>query len=271
MFKSLTFEVVGERRLACAGCEERVEELLEAVDGVRQVRARARDQRVEVLFDARILDARAIEERLRSAGYEARAGETAAPPASAVDSRMAIDAFRSGMHPPAAPHPAVTPSGPPARGIRRTGRLARSLEGMGSNGIPSGGRMELEARSRGAGTRRTLTAASFGGAIVAAFASALCCLGPLLFAVLGLGGAGLLVKLEAYRPYFAAVTLLLLGAGFYLTYRRPRLAPASASAGPACECALPRANRFGRVMLWIATAVVAGFLAFPYLARLIFD
>jgi mercuric ion transport protein len=118
---------------------------------------------------------------------------------------------------------------------------------------------------------RKLTAASLGGAVVAAFASSLCCLGPLLFTALGLGGAGLLVKLEAYRPYLAALTLVLLATGFYLTYRRPRLALAAAAEGSACDCELPRANRIGRVMLWVANVVVAGFLSFPYLARVLFD
>lgn len=118
---------------------------------------------------------------------------------------------------------------------------------------------------------KKLTAASIGGAVLAAFASALCCLGPLIFAALGLGGAGLLTKFEAYRPYFAVLTILLLGAGFYFTYRRPSLARSAAAEGPACECELPRANRFGRIALWVATAVVAGFLAFPYLARVLFD
>jgi mercuric ion transport protein len=118
---------------------------------------------------------------------------------------------------------------------------------------------------------RKLTAASIGGAVVAALASSLCCIGPLVFAALGLGGAGLLAKFTAYRPYFAALTVALLGAGFYLTYRRPRLAPAAAAAGPACDCELPRANRLGRVTLWIATAAVAGLLGFPYLTRVLFD
>ncbi len=118
---------------------------------------------------------------------------------------------------------------------------------------------------------RKFTAASIGGAVVAAFASSLCCVGPLLFAALGLGGAGLLVKLEAYRPYLAVLTLLLLGAGFYSTYRTPRLAPVTAAGRPACDCELPRVNRFGRVMLWLATILVAGFLAFPYLARFLFE
>lgn len=123
-----------------------------------------------------------------------------------------------------------------------------------------------EAVQRG---RRQLIGASLGGAVVAAFAASLCCLGPLLFAALGLGGAGLLLGLEAYRPYFAALTLALLGAGFYLAYRRPRLAPAPADGSPTCECALPRANRLGRALLWLTAAVVAGLLAFPYLAQVL--
>lgn len=115
-----------------------------------------------------------------------------------------------------------------------------------------------------------LASASIGGAIAAAFAASLCCLGPLVLAVLGLGGAGLLVKLEAYRPYLAALTLALLAAGFYLTYwRLPATAPV-AGAGPACDCAVPGASRFGRVALWVATVVVVFLLAFPYLAQVLF-
>ena len=117
---------------------------------------------------------------------------------------------------------------------------------------------------------RRLAAASLGGAVTAAVAASLCCLGPLLLAALGLGGAGLLVKMEAYRPYFAALTLVLLGTGFYLTYGRPRRARAAAPGNPACDCELPQANRIGRVMLWLATALVAVLLAFPYLAQVLF-
>ncbi len=74
MFKSVTFEVIGNQRLACEGCEERVEHLLKALQGVRQVRARARKQRIEVLFDAAVVEAAAIAECLRTAGYETEVG-----------------------------------------------------------------------------------------------------------------------------------------------------------------------------------------------------
>ncbi|MBI4951530.1 MAG: mercury transporter MerT [Myxococcales bacterium] len=113
--------------------------------------------------------------------------------------------------------------------------------------------------------------AATAASIFAAFLASACCVGPLVFALLGLGGAGLMVKLEPYRPLFIVVTFALLGAGFYLTYRRPRPAPATGGvAGAACACPAPRTNRAGRVMLWVATVVVASLLVFPYLAPALF-
>ncbi len=76
MFKSVTFEVIGHQRLVCEGCEQRVEGLLKSLQGVGQVRAQARNQRIEVLFDAAALDAAAIAERLGKAGYETRVGSS---------------------------------------------------------------------------------------------------------------------------------------------------------------------------------------------------
>jgi copper chaperone len=72
MFKSVALEVVGDQRLACEDCEQRVEGLLKALQGVRQVRAQARNQLIEVLFDAAALDAAKIAERLGKAGYETK-------------------------------------------------------------------------------------------------------------------------------------------------------------------------------------------------------
>lgn len=82
MFKSVTFEITGEARLACAGCEQRVERMLKALPGVRQVRARAPSQTVEVLFDAAALVPAAIAERLRKAGYQTRVGSSTSDSAS---------------------------------------------------------------------------------------------------------------------------------------------------------------------------------------------
>ena len=92
-------------------------------------------------------------------------------------------------------------------------------------------------------------------------------LAALVLALLGLGGGALLVKFEPYRPIFTAITLGLLGVGFWLQYRKPKAV--SSAEGDACACPAPRANRAGRVMLWVATVLVVGFLAFPYIAPLI--
>lgn len=78
MFKSVTFEVIGDQQLACEGCEQRVERLLKAVPGVGQVRAQARNQRIDVLFDAAVLDAAVIAERIGKAGYQTRIGSSTA-------------------------------------------------------------------------------------------------------------------------------------------------------------------------------------------------
>ena len=117
-------------------------------------------------------------------------------------------------------------------------------------------------------TSRHLSVAASTGALVAAFLASACCIGPLVFALLGLGGAGLLVALEPYRPYLIALTFGLLGLGFYLTYRKPK-AVAVGAGGEACACPAPRTHRVGRIMLWVTTALVIVFLLFPYIAPLI--
>ena len=70
MLKSVTFEVTGAQQLHCEACEQRVARLLSTVEGVGQVRAQADRQRVDVLFDASVLDPTSIAERLSKAGYE---------------------------------------------------------------------------------------------------------------------------------------------------------------------------------------------------------
>src|SRR5438128_2295155 len=107
--------------------------------------------------------------------------------------------------------------------------------------------------------------ASIAGAVAASLLASLCCIGPLLFAAAGIGGAGALVKLERYRTHFTITALLALGAGFYFTYRTPK-----AGQGDACGCELPRSRRVGRTLLWIATVLVIGIWSFPYLAERLF-
>ena len=118
---------------------------------------------------------------------------------------------------------------------------------------------------------RRWTFAASASSIISAFLASACCVGPLVLALLGLSGGALLAKFEPYRPYFTVVTFALLGTGFYFTYRKPvATTGASTVTGDACGCPAPRTRRTGKVMLWVATAMVLAFLAFPYVAPVIF-
>ena len=98
-----------------------------------------------------------------------------------------------------------------------------------------------------------------GGAVAAAIAASLCCVGPVLFALLGLGAFGAASLFEAARPYLLAAAVLLLTFGFYWVYFRKQ--PACA---PGESCATKPVNRVGRVGLWIALVVVIAFALAPY-------
>jgi mercuric ion transport protein len=93
-----------------------------------------------------------------------------------------------------------------------------------------------------------------------------CCVGPLILALLGLGGAATLVKLSPLRPYLVPVTLILLAGGLILAYRTPRVVRTSPGVEPGteCDCARPRARAAGRVALWVLAAAILVLLVSPY-------
>ncbi|MCI0349277.1 MAG: cation transporter [Acidobacteriales bacterium] len=97
------------------------------------------------------------------------------------------------------------------------------------------------------------------GALAGAVLASVCCIGPLVLAGLGVGAVAAAQSFAPYRPLFLAVTVVFLGLGFYFAYRKPKQA---ACEGEVCEA--PRVARWGRPLLWIATAIVAALVAFPY-------
>ena len=101
------------------------------------------------------------------------------------------------------------------------------------------------------------------GSVFAATFTSACCLGPVMFSMIGAGALGAAaVSLEPLRPLFAGVTAVLLGGAFYATYRT---GPASAcKADDTCN---PRGVRTARALLWLATVVVILILTFPYYMR----
>jgi len=104
---------------------------------------------------------------------------------------------------------------------------------------------------------KPLSAAS----IITAGLASLCCIGPVVAAALGLGAFGAGALFDSLRPYMLAATAALLGAAFYLTYRK--------KSGEQCAdgtCAVPSGQKRQRVLLWIVTAVIVPIAAFPYYA-----
>ncbi len=71
MIETSTFEVIGEQKMNCEGCENAVQRSLTRLPGVRQVQADHHIQRVVVQLDAAQTDAEAIKARLVASGYQA--------------------------------------------------------------------------------------------------------------------------------------------------------------------------------------------------------
>lgn len=90
------------------------------------------------------------------------------------------------------------------------------------------------------------------GGILAALVASSCCVVPLVLVTLGISGAwiGNLTALEPYKPYFLGVTALLLTAGFWHVYFKPKQACADDS-----YCARPTSGIVTKSALWIATGL----------------
>lgn len=108
-------------------------------------------------------------------------------------------------------------------------------------------------------SRRLL--ASAGGAIAAAFGSALCCAGPTVAAAMGISAAGLASFLP-FRPFLVIAAVGALYYGFHLLEKEERRA---------CDaekpCADPAVRRRMRVTLWVATGAVMLFGTSPLWVR----
>lgn len=56
--------------------------------------------------------------------------------------------------------------------------------------------------------------------VLSALAASLCCLGPLVLILLGVGGASTALSIGYRKPYFLAVGAVVLAVGFYLLYQK---------------------------------------------------
>ncbi len=132
---------------------------------------------------------------------------------------------------------------------------------------PRGTSSAPEAAQTSESIKAPITATATGG-LVAAVLAAVCCIGPLVLAALGVGigatgflasTASFLKALLPYRPLFIGLTALLLGVAFYLTYRSPRAACTTNA-----TCASASGNRMNRTLLWIVSAIALALVLAPY-------
>lgn len=92
-----------------------------------------------------------------------------------------------------------------------------------------------------------------------AMCTAFCCVGPAIVAVLGTSESIAAARLEPYRLYLIAGSVLLLGLGFWLAYR-----PQGGCIGKTCITA---AAKTARMLLWLGVILTGGAIFLPNFVR----
>lgn len=102
--------------------------------------------------------------------------------------------------------------------------------------------------------------------VLSGIGASLCCVIPLLFVSMGLGGAWLshLMVLEPLRPLFIAISLACVGFAFYKLYITSR------ECKPGMACADNRILNKQRIIYWLATIALLGLISFPWFAPLLY-
>uniref|UniRef100_E6QS79 Mercuric transport protein (Mercury ion transport protein) n=1 Tax=mine drainage metagenome TaxID=410659 RepID=E6QS79_9ZZZZ len=102
-----------------------------------------------------------------------------------------------------------------------------------------------------------------GGAI-AAIAASLCCVGPLVLVMLGIGGAWVsnLARFEPFRPYFLGATIIAL----FFAWKKIYHTPIAVTCTPGSLCAMPQTNGVYKFLFWAVAVLVMLAITFPYIA-----
>jgi len=72
MVVKVDFEVVGDEKMHCGGCETRVRFALSRMPGVQEVFASSKTQRIAVVINPAQVTLEQIQARLSDAGFEAK-------------------------------------------------------------------------------------------------------------------------------------------------------------------------------------------------------
>lgn len=95
------------------------------------------------------------------------------------------------------------------------------------------------------------------GAVLAAGLASVCCWGPLLLTTFGAGALGLGAWFEPLRPYTIALTVMFLGFGFCLTYRKR---PVACQGG---NCNMKSSSTGRKVSMWIVAVIALALMLYP--------
>lgn len=101
---------------------------------------------------------------------------------------------------------------------------------------------------------------ALAGTVITAILASSCCIAPLILTGLGIGSAGVFPSLWEYRPLFIIITLALIGAAFYFTYRKK---------GDTKVCCNNERIRIKKIALWVIAGIAICLLLFPYFYLLI--
>ena len=99
-------------------------------------------------------------------------------------------------------------------------------------------------------------------AVIAGIGASVCCVGPLVLLMIGVGGAwvGNLLAFEPYRPIFIGICFGFLALAYYKLYVAPQIC------APGQTCANPIVLRRQRVVFWLVAVLTISLLALPKVA-----
>ena len=100
---------------------------------------------------------------------------------------------------------------------------------------------------------------SAAGSVLTAIVASVCCIGPALLALVGVGSLGAFGALESYRPYFIALTAVLLGLAFYFTYRKKEITCEDGS------CKVVEAGKWNKIGVWTSAVIALSAILFQYM------
>ena len=110
-------------------------------------------------------------------------------------------------------------------------------------------------------TKKIIATGGLLGAIVASTCSVL----PVFLLALGISGSwiGSLRSLALYKPFFVIISLVFIGAGFWMVYFKPQILIPKVQP---TSCYRPFPEKTIKIMLWFSVIIILIVFLIPYIA-----